>query len=143
MRTDLSMSLEAVGAALVDARAAVERHETGDGDAGKHGVQAHDALVALARASYDALVTYETERGAPPPVPTPTAERVTRWRGQLDDLRVQAALAEMEVRETTREVLDLTERSFTLVEQKLAAAGREVGAAVDALRKDLQRAGRP
>ena len=137
MRTDMALPLEAVGAALVDAREALEREETG-----KDGVRAHDALVALARASYDALVTWEAQGGTPAPAPSAAAERVTRWRGQVDDLRVQAALVEMEVRDTSKEVLDLTERSISLVEAKLAAAIREVGTAVEGLRKDLHKSAR-
>ncbi|MGB8651833.1 MAG: hypothetical protein WCD35_14355 [Mycobacteriales bacterium] len=140
MRTATGPSLDAVGAALVDARNALSQCEAKGATHGSaDGIQVHDTLVALALASYDALASWEAQGEQMPPATHAVADRVTRWRSQLDDLRVQVALAEMEVRDTSQQVLAAAERSVSVVETRLAAAGKEVGSAVTALRKDLQR----
>ena len=53
----------------------------------------HAAFVALAQAAFEALVAWED--GA---FESPVAVEPDTWRAQLDELRVQAALAGMEAR---------------------------------------------
>lgn len=140
MNTTPTASLEAVGAALVEVNAALTR--LGAAGPGTHEAESghvHDALIALARASYDAVAGWEVGAPEEPPQSSTVVERVTRWRAQFDDLRVQAALAEMEVRDTSKDVLAAAERSVSTVEGKLAAAGREITAAVATMRDDLRR----
>lgn len=134
MKTQTAPGLEAVGAALVDADAALA--------AGPQGERAHDALVALARASYDALARWEAaqvpSKQEPPPASAGLTARVQRWRGQLDELRVQAALAEMELHDASQTSLTAAERSLHAVEEQLNGARRDVGEALTRLRDEVR-----
>ncbi len=137
MITGMTAPLEAVGAALVDAQAALLHCDlTAATRDGEQRAQVHNTLVALARTSYDVLASWENASEGPPPT---AANRLTGWRGQLDEIRVQAALAEMEVRDTSQEARAAVEHSVSAVEKSLAAAGREIGAAVTALREEMRR----
>jgi hypothetical protein len=98
------------------------------------------ALVALAHATYDALARWEVEqvpREQAPAEPGPTA-RAQRWRGQLDELRVQVALAEMELHDASQPSLAAAERSLRTVEEQLVSARRDVGAALTRLRDEVR-----
>lgn len=56
--------------------------------------ETHSALVGLAQAAFEALVTWERHAFEADQQAEPDS-----WRAQLDELRVQAALATMEARE--------------------------------------------
>src|SRR3954447_6570194 len=82
------VSLDGVGRALVDADEMLSRSPEAS--------EVEATLVALCRAAYDVLLQWEvdtaaSEAGAAPREPE-------SWRTPLDELRVQAALAEMELR---------------------------------------------
>lgn len=138
MIAGMTAPLEAVGAALVDAQEALLRCAPTETRASTSRTEVHGALVALARASYDALASWETEGRSTPPAPT-TSSRVAAWRGQFDEIRVQAALAEMEVRDTSQHVLATVEHDVSAVEKVLVAAGHDIGNAVTTFRQELQR----
>lgn len=130
-------SLEAVGTALVDANASLA--EGTDADRQKA------ALVSLAHASYDALRQWEMAAAAEPkPIDAntlrdPNTEADALWRVQFDDLRVQAALAEMELRQVVASGTAVTQRLLRGVSDVVETAQREVGAALHALRDDLKK----
>lgn len=140
MITGMTAPLESVGAALVAAQAALLHCDLASATRdGEQRAQVHNTLVALARTSYDVLASWEKESEVTPPTPPTAASRLTGWRGQFDEIRVQAALAEMEVRDTSQEVLAAVEHSVSAVEKSLTAAGREIGTAVTALRDEMRR----
>lgn len=140
METQSAAFLDRVDAAVSRARTAVSYDDTqATTTSTAEDATAHEAFVELARAAYDALADWEVRAGQPLWTNETTPGRVTRWRGQLDDLRVQAALAEMEVRDSSQEVLAAAGRRVSAVEDTLAAAKREVGSALTSLRRELQR----
>ena len=138
MITGMTAPLKAVGAALVDAQAALLRCDPTATRASESRAEVHIALVALARTSYDALASWETEGRATPPTST-VSSRVAAWRSQFDELRVQAALAEMEVRDTSQDVLEAVDHNMSAVEKVLVAAGRDIGTAVTTFRHEMRR----
>lgn len=120
-------ALDRVGGALVDAREAVVEKSSAP--------PAQDALVALCRASYDALMAWESaERAAKGAPAAPT----TSWRTPLDELRVQTALAEMELRDAGVPLAGV-HTLVTAVTERLDVARRDIGAAVEGLRSELRR----
>ena len=125
--TGPSLSLDRVGASLVTANDAIAV------GADTHVVE--DALVALCRASYDTLVAWEllTSDAPPPPLNEPET-----WRTSLDELRLQAALAEMELRDAGAPGLRAADRLVRSVTHRLAAGRREIGEALEALRNELR-----
>jgi len=124
-------ALERVGASLVEARQAVFQ-ESGAPRSPQ------EALLALCRASYDALVAWESAGELAYPM---SAEERTSWRTPLDELRVQTALAELELREAGVPVAPV-HHLVGAVSEGLAAARREIGAALDSLRAELRDARR-
>jgi hypothetical protein len=120
-------ALERVGEALVDARQAVVESTSA--------VPAQDALVALCRASYDALTAWEA---AEPTTEAENTEPVPSWRTPLDELRVQTALAEMELRDAGVP-LTAVRTLVSSVTERLEAARQDIGAAVEGLRSELRR----
>jgi hypothetical protein len=122
------LSLEPVGAALVAASSALA-----SGPPDSRVVEA--ALLELCGASYEALIAWEELRRE-------AADQAPTWRGRLDELRVQAALAEMELRTAKGAGAAVTETLLRAVDGGLALAEREVGVAVAALRNELSRATR-
>lgn len=122
--TGTDTALDAVGAALVDAHDALSRAHDDQ--------RAQDALVRLCRASYDALALWEQRRQVDLDEPATTS-----WRTSLDELRVQAALAEMELRQAGIPVIPATELIST-VTQRMTGAREEIGVALDRLRADLR-----
>jgi len=63
---------------------------------------------------------------------------MTSWRGQLDDLRVQASLAQMELRDSPHQALVAVEQSASAVEQAVLTSAREVAVALHAFRAALR-----
>lgn len=122
--TGTDRALDGVGAALVDAHDALSRAHDDQ--------RVQDALVRLCRASYDALAAWEHRRQVDLDAPATTS-----WRTSLDELRVQAALAEMELRQTGLPVVPAAEL-VTTVTQRVAGAREEIGVALDRLRSDLR-----
>ncbi len=132
--------LDAVGAALAAARDALEGR-TGAVPAEWEAAEANveQALVQLACVACDAVSAWEAaqpdhddrDEGA-------IAQRVTRWRGQLDDLRVQAALAQMEVRDSSAEARSVVAQGASAVERVLVSSVHDVGAALVAFRDSLR-----
>jgi hypothetical protein len=124
-----SSSLDRVGAALVDAHDVVSR--TTDPRA------VQDALVALCRASYDVLLRWEVDTASNVEEPAPEPET---WRTPLDELRVQAALAEMELRDAGVAGVTQADALVRDVSSRIDEARREVGGALASLRGELRKA---
>lgn len=119
-------SLDRVGEALVDA------HDVLSGGKDPRAVQ--EALVALCRASYDVLLRWESATAIleqdPPAEPR-------SWRTPLDELRVQAALAEMELRDAVPGASQADDLVRS-VSARVAEARHEVGGAIASLRGALR-----
>jgi hypothetical protein len=129
--TDLpAVSLEGVGEALVDATDVLARSTDP--------TEIEDALVALCRASYDALLQWEVDTAPSEPGPLPPEPK--SWRTPLDELRVQAALAEMELRDAGGERARVADQLVRTVSSRLAGATHEVATALAALRSELRKA---
>ena len=118
--------LEDVSASLVDAHAALE------GTAADARVE--EALVDLCRASLDALQRWEEER----PSSGQDTRQGPRWRTALDELRVQAALAELELRSSHDPGAQVVDALVRAVGDGVAAARRDLGEALSALRTGLR-----
>ena len=127
MTTARTISLDPVGEALVDAHRVVA--STTDEQA------VEDALVALCRAAYDSLVEWEVGSA------TPDHELLApeTWRTPLDELRLQAALAEMELRTTGAQGRRAADRLAQAVSRQVATARHDVGDALDSLRTELRK----
>jgi len=120
-------ALDRVGSALVEARKAVVTAGTGPDDT-------ESALVALCRASYDALLSWEPADD----VTTGDLDPTRSWRRPLDELRVQVALAEMELREFGVPV-EAVRDVVTAVSDGVAAARRDLGDSIDRMRAELRK----
>lgn len=141
MITALAVHLEAVGAALVDAQVALAHSDpTATTRDGEERAQVQDALVALVRTSSDALAGWEREREVTDRSTPAASNRVKEWRAAFDELRVQVALAEMEVRHNSQDVLSAVGHDVAALEQALLSAGRDIGSAVTTLRGEVRRA---
>jgi hypothetical protein len=129
LATPSAISLDRVGEALVDATDIVTRSTDP--------AEIEDILVALCRASYDVLLQWEVETAE-----TPAAVRrePESWRTPLDELRVQVALAEMELRDAGGESVKVADRLIRTVTSRLTAATHDVGTALAALRSELRKA---
>ena len=125
-----TISLDRVGEALVNARDALVANP------GNQAVE--DALVHLCRAAYDTLVAWELMSTDPDPVPVPR-EEPRSWRTSLDYLRVQAALAEMELRDAGTPGLQTADRLVRTVSERLTYGRQEIGDALHTLRAELRR----
>lgn len=135
-----SALLEPVGAALVAANLALDVTSTAT-PAQREGAaaEAERALMALACAACDAVAHWEgSERDTEHQDQTALAARMTTWRGQLDDLRVQASLAQMELRNSPHHALVAVEQSATAVEKAVLTSAREVAGALHAFRDALR-----
>lgn len=135
-----SALLEPVGAALVAANLALDVSSTTT-PAQREGAaaEAERALVALMCAACDALARWEeSERDSEHLDQTALTARMTSWRGQLDDLRVQASLAQLELRNSSHQSLVAVERSASAVEKAVLTSAREVAEALHAFRAALQ-----
>ena len=140
MKTTTDNLLDPVGAALVAARDALEGRD-GAVPAEREAADANveQALVQLACVACDAVGAWEAAQpdhgagdvGA-------MAQRVTRWRGQLDDLRVQAALAEMDVRDSSADARAAIAQGASAVERVLISSVRDMSAALVAFRDSLR-----
>ena len=132
--------LEAVGAALVATNRALETRATASPSTRQAASgDVLEALVALACAACDAVARWE-ESEQEPEVRDPDAlpSRVTRWRGEIDDLRVQVALAQMELRDSRHHGLAAVAHSAGAVEKVLAGSVCDVGVALGAFRTALR-----
>lgn len=136
------VSLEPVGAALVAARDALDRRAAAVPSARESADAAvQGALVDLAVAACDVVSSWEGtvpesdegEQQSPPLV-----RRVGRWRTEIDDLRVQAALAEMELRDASHQVVERVEQTAGGVEKRLTDAVRELTSALGTFRASLR-----
>ena len=127
MTTTRSISLDTVGEALADA------HKVVGGTTDEQLIE--DALLALCRAAYDTLVNWEVGSAhAGREILTPET-----WRTPLDELRVQAALAEMELRVAGAQGRRVADRLAHAVTGKVEAARRDVGDALDSLRAEVSK----
>jgi hypothetical protein len=124
-----TISLDRVGEALVDATDVV-RHSTDP-------AEIEDTLVALCRASYDVLLQWEVDTAGDP---ADVRAEPESWRTPLDELRVQVALAEMELRDAGGESAKVADRLIRTVTSRLTAATQDVGTALAALRSELRKA---
>ena len=135
-----SALLEPVGAALVAANLALEVTSTTT-PAQREGAaaEAERALVALACAACDAVARWEeSERDSEHRDQTALTARMTSWRGQLDELRVQASLAQMELRDSPHHALVAVEQSASAVEKAVTTSAQQVAGALHALRAALR-----
>lgn len=128
--TPPAVSLAHVGEALVEATAVVNRSTDR--------AEIEDSLVALCRASYDVLLQWEVDIAAVEP--SPVSKEPESWRTPLDELRVQVALAEMELRDAGAEGAGVADRLVRAVTSRLTGATHDVGTALAALRSELRRA---
>jgi hypothetical protein len=97
--------------------------------------QVKQALVSLACAACDAVARWEeSERAREADDASVLSARVTSWRSQLEDLRVQAALAQMEMRSSPHQALVAVEQSASALEKALVASGREIAQALHSFR---------
>ena len=124
------VSLRGVGEALVDATDVVSRST--DPKA------IEDSLVALCRAAYDVLLQWEIDTAASEQ--TIDLREPESWRTPIDELRVQAALAEMELRDAGNDGARAADRLVRTVTSRLTGATHEVGTALAALRSELRKA---
>lgn len=132
--------LEPVGAALVAANLALDVSATTT-PAQREGAaaEAERALVALACAACDAVARWEEPgRDSEHRDQNALTARLASWRGELDDLRVQASLAQMELRDSPHQVLVAVEQSATAVEKAVLTAAREVAGALHAFRAAMR-----
>ena len=132
--------LEPVGAALVAANHALELRTTAPASEREAAAgEVEQALVALACAACDAVASWEqSERDPEHRDQSAISARVTRWRGQIDDLRVQASLAQMELRDSPHLAVAAVEQGASAVEKLLVGAVRDVGTAIGAFRTSLR-----
>jgi hypothetical protein len=129
-----TISLAAVTAALARAKDVVEH---GSDPAEVHDALAvQDALVALCHESYNALAQ---AAGAAAAQVAPAADRLS-WRTPLEELRVQAALAEMELKDSAHEGAAVADGLLHAVDKAVAAAVSDLGGALTELRSELRRA---
>jgi hypothetical protein len=129
-----------VGASLVAAEHALEhRAAAAPTERAAAAADVEQALVQLACAACDAVAAWEaSERDPEHRDDGAIAQRVTAWRGQLDELRVQAALAEMEMRDGSHHALAAVELSAGAVEKLLVSSVRDLGIALGAFRAALR-----
>lgn len=132
--------LEPVGAALVAANLALGVSAAST-PAEREGAEAdvEQSLVALACAACDAVAVWEASaRDEDSRDQTALAARLTSWRGQVDDLRVQLSLAQLELRNSPHHALVAVEGTASAVERALASAAHEVAATLGSLRATLR-----
>ena len=126
-RTTTASGLREAAAALQDAETALG-HDDG---------ATHEALIALARASYRSLARFERE-SLPSPTPAHALEeRLARWRQELDETRVQLALAEMEARDAAVEVTRRVEQLFEPTSDRVTSAVRDIVETLADVRRGL------
>ena len=101
--------------------------------------ETEQALVELVCAACDAVARWEeSERDSERRDQTAMPARMTSWPGQLDDLRVQASLTQMELRDSPHQALVAVEQSASAVEQAVITSAREVAVALHAFRAALR-----
>lgn len=98
----------------------------------------HEALRTLARLSYRSLTAFEHASPADASPRTSLHDRLTWWRQQLDEIRVQVALAELETHATREDLLDLVERQLEPVSDVVTTAVADISSALASLRKELR-----
>lgn len=123
-----SVSLAGTTAALSRAKDLIEH--------GAAAAEVQDALVALCHEAYDAL---SQAAGAAAEALTPSPERMG-WRTPLDELRVQAALVEMELRDSAQRGAEIADDLIHAVDKGVTAAVSDLGSALGELRSELRRA---
>ena len=127
-RTRTAGGLREAAAALQDAETALGREDVG---------ATHEALIALARASYESLSSFERQTL---PVPSPAhalEERLAKWRQELDETRVQLALAEMEARDAAVEVTKRVELLLEPTSDRVSGAVRDIVGTLADVRRGL------
>lgn len=125
-----------MSAPLREAAVALQAAESGLG--GGDEAATHQALLDLARTSYESLTAFEH---AVPSVPAPATrlhDRLIHWRQQLDEARVQLALAELDTRAVQEEVAELVERRLEPVADLVSTAVAEIATVLSVVRKELQ-----
>lgn len=123
-----SISLAGVTAALTRARDLIEH--------GAAAAEVQDALVELCHEAYDTL---GRAAGAAVEAVVPSTERMT-WRTPLDELRVQVALVEMELKDSAQRGADIADGLIHAVDKGVATAVSDLGGALTELRTELRRA---
>jgi hypothetical protein len=137
MYTDTEAALDAVGEALVEARTLLaDDHVLDLTDSSGRQRKEHDALIALAHATYDALSVWERDQLPTSPA---TATNPVTWRNLLEDLRVQVALAEMEARDAAKGVISAAEQGMSSLEDRITDSLRDMGEQVGAFRAQVRR----
>lgn len=126
--TTTTTGLRQAAAALHDAELALGQNEDR---------QTHEALLALARASYRSLASFEQESLPTRNPGTRLHERLLTWRQELDEMRVQLALAEMEARDAGADIFQRVERIADRAAGRFTDALREMADVVADVRRGL------
>lgn len=140
--TTITVSLEPLAAALAVAQLAVARHATASPTQSAEAERALDqALVELACGACDALAAWERDvYDREHPEPATLVQRVAGWRGQVDDLRVQLALAQLELRGSPHHTVSAVAERAAAAEHALTGAVRDISAALGTFRDLIRRA---
>lgn len=123
-------------APLREAALALQAAESGMGDGDE--AATHKALLDLARTSYESLTAFEHGVPSEQASATKLRDRLIYWRQQLDEARVQLALAELDTRAVREEVAELVERRLEPVADLVSTAVAEIAAVLSVVRKELQ-----
>ena len=115
-RTTTASGLREAAAALQDAETALG-HDDG---------ATHEALIALARASYASLSGFERETLPAQAPGHALQDRLATWRQELDETRVQLALAEMEARDAAGGIAKRVEELFEPTTDRVSSAVRDI-----------------
>jgi hypothetical protein len=124
----LRRSLQEAAAAVADADRALSQHDA---------AAAREAVLVLSRATHDALSELE-RKGDGAPRPDRLKDALGWWHQQLDEARLQLALAEMDAHGSRDELLLGLERRFAGVSELITTSVERMGTALVSLRKELQ-----
>ena len=134
-----AITLEPVDAALTLAQQALDRQQSGSADFESAAAEVERALIELACCACDAVSHWQpSEWDRTHVIPGALSQSVSKWRRQIDDLRVQAALAGEDLRDSSHQSLTAVQQAASAVEALLVGTTRDVGAALGAFRDALR-----
>jgi hypothetical protein len=124
----LRRPLQEAAAAVADADRALSRHDQ---------AAVREAVLVLSRATHQALTALE-QGDAHTPRPDRLKDALGWWHQQLDEARLQLALAEMDAHGSRDELLLGLERRFAGMTELITTSVERMGTALVSLRKELQ-----